>query len=109
MNDAPANGPAWAALLAAGIGCGVFGVIVDLAEVFKPVSKKLNLYNPTGDLSGKTSVAILVWLIAWVLLHLRWKNRTIYASRTISLVTFILVVAGLIAIFPPFVELLTKK
>ena len=109
MNDSPTNGSAWAAILAAGIGCAAFGVTVDLAEKFSAVSKKLNLYNPTGDLSGKTSVAIVVWLIAWILLHIGWKNRSIRASGTISFVTFVLVIIGLAAIFPPFVEFITKK
>lgn len=109
MNEVPTNGASWAAILAAGIGCASFGVTVDLAEKFPTVSKKLNLYNPTGDLSGKTSVAIVVWLIAWILLHAGWKNRSIRAAGMISFVTFILVVLGLVAIFPPFVDLITGK
>lgn len=99
---AAANGPLWAAILAAGIGCASFGVAVDLAEAVKPVSKVLNLYNPTGDLSGKSTVAVLVWLLAWALLHRLWKNQKIQSTRAIMAVTAVLVVIAAIAIFPPF-------
>ena len=53
-NSAPAqNGQGWAAILAAAICCFAMGVIIDLAEASTGISKALNLYNPTGDLSGK--------------------------------------------------------
>ena len=96
------NGPAWAAILAAGVGCVTLGLLVDLAEAFKSVSNRLNLYNPTGDLSGKTLVAIVIWLIVWGVLHARWKNRRIECPKRIMAVTLIFIVLALIAVFPPF-------
>jgi hypothetical protein len=95
------NGSAWAAILAAGIGCATLGLIVDLAEASKFVSKALNFYSPSGDLSGKTTLAILVWLIAWVALHARWKRRDIQSTGMVMMISLILILLGLIAAYPP--------
>ncbi|MGA2231771.1 MAG: hypothetical protein ABSH22_12805, partial [Tepidisphaeraceae bacterium] len=93
------TGPAWAAILAAGVGCAVLGLLIDLAEAFKSVSTTLNFYNPTGDLSGKTIVAIAIWLIAWAVLHARWKNRTIESPGKVMAATLILILLALLAVF----------
>jgi hypothetical protein len=96
------NGPVWAAILAAGIGCATLGLVIDLAEAFKSVSNALNFYNPAGDLSGKTTVAVAIWLVMWAVLHARWKNRSIPSPGKIMAVTLILIFLALIAAFPPF-------
>jgi len=98
------NGPAWACILAAGIGCAALGLLVDLAEAFKGVSNALSFYHPTGDLSGKTIVAILIWIIAWAILHARWKHRSIQSPGKIMAASLILILIALIAVFPPFFE-----
>ena len=36
----------------------------------------LNIYNPTGTLSGVTTGAIIVWLVAWLALNRLWRTRT---------------------------------
>jgi hypothetical protein len=96
------NGPAWACILAAGVGCATLGLTVDLAEASKSVSNALNFYKPAGDLSGKTIVAMIIWTIAWGSLHARWKNRSIQSPGTIMAVVVILILLALIAVFPPF-------
>jgi hypothetical protein len=96
------NGSAWAAILAAAIGCASFGVLVDLAEAFKPVSKKLSFYAPTGDLSGKSTLAILAWLVAWAILHFAWKQRDIERTGKILTIVLLLILFALVATFPPF-------
>src|SRR5271169_682871 len=85
------NGPAWACILASAIGCATLGLLIDLAEAFKSVSNRLNFYNPTGDLSGKTTLAVIIWLIAWAVLHTRWKNRRIDSPGMILAITLILI------------------
>ena len=100
--EAVPNGPAWAAILAAGTGCAVFGVIVDLAEASKAISNALNFYDPTGDLSGKTAVAVVIWIIVWAVLHARWKNRNVESPGKIMTVTVILILLAILAVFPPF-------
>jgi len=99
------NGPVWAGILATGIGCASLGALVDLAVASKSVSNALNFYNPTGDLSGKAALAVIIWLIAWAVLHVRWKNRDIQSPRKIMAITLLLILLALIAVFPPFFEL----
>jgi hypothetical protein len=106
-NSTPAiNGPAWATILAAAIGCLSFGILVDLAEASPRISGLLNFYNPVGDLSGKSILAVVIWLAAWLLLNARWKTKRITAPAKIVALTFILVLLALIAVFPPFFTLL---
>ena len=49
------NGRASAALIAGGIGAVAMGLLTILAESIHALSKALNWYNPTGDLSGKST------------------------------------------------------
>jgi len=62
------NGPAAAALLAGGIGAVAYGIFIILAEGIKVVGNALNWYNPSGNLSGKTGMMIIVWLVTWGIL-----------------------------------------
>lgn len=103
--ELPPDGAAWAGILAAGVGCAFFGLLVDLAEGIKSVSNALNFYNPSGDLSGKTTVTIVVWLITWAGLRAWWKNRDIQSPGKVVALTVILILLGLIAVFPPFFTL----
>jgi hypothetical protein len=105
ISDKPENGPVWAGILAAGIGCLALGTLVDLAEASKSVSKALSFYTPTGDLSGKTILAIVIWLAAWAVFHARWKNRSVHSPRVVLMVTLLLILLAVIAVFPPFFEL----
>jgi len=105
-NTSP-NGGAWAAILAAAIGCAAFAVVTDLAEKFKPISKLLTFHLPTGDLSGKSTVGVVVWLLAWGILHARWSGRTIARPGGIIFLSVVLLLVGLVLIFPPFVEMIT--
>jgi hypothetical protein len=103
------NGAAWAGILAASVGCASLGLLVDMAEASKSVSERLNFYNPTGDLSGKSILAVIIWLITWAVLHARWKNRSIESPKTIMAVTLILILLALIAVFPPFFGLFAAE
>jgi uncharacterized membrane protein YidH (DUF202 family) len=104
--DLSANGAAWAAILSAGIGCAALGLFIDLGEGTKLFGRILNLYDPVGNLSGKTIAGVSVWLIAWALLHWKWKGREIHRSGRIVAATLLLVAIGILASFPPVFELL---
>jgi len=104
-----ANGPVWAGVLAAGIGCAALGTLVDLSEASKSISKALNFYTPTGDLSGKTILAVLVWIVAWAVLHARWKNRDVHSPKLVLTVTLVLILLAMVAVFPPFFEIFAAK
>ena len=99
------NGGSWAAVLAAGIGCAAVGLFTDLAEGSKTVAVALTFSKPVGDLSGKTTLGIACWLIAWGLLHRSWRNRHFASPRRVAVLTAVLVFVALIAVFPPFFDL----
>jgi hypothetical protein len=98
-----ANGGAMAAYLAAGIGALAMGTIVILNEA--GVWAVPALYAPAGGVSGRTSAAVTVWLVSWVVLHARWRHRDI-APRPVCVFTVVLIVLGLIGTFPPVWRLL---
>ena len=101
--DAVANGAAVASLLAAGIGAFAVGLIVILNEAGLFVAPAL--YAPAGGVSGRTTLAALIWLIAWAALHMRWKGRQIEVRR-VRAVTLVLIGAGVLLTFPPVWKLL---
>lgn len=98
-----ANGPAMASILGAGIGAFAMGAVVLLNEA--GLLAVPALYAPAGGVTGRTTVATLVWLIAWGVLHVRWKARAIAPGRVFTL-TLILVGAGVLGTFPPLWGLL---
>jgi hypothetical protein len=97
-SDIGANGPAWAALLAAGIGGFAMGLVVLLNEA--GIFTAPSLYAPSGGVSGRTTIAVAVWLVSWAVLHARWRERRVEARR-IRTVMLALIAAGLVATFPP--------
>lgn len=92
------NGVALAAVLAAGIGAFALGVLVILSEA--GIYSAPSLYGPTGGLSGRSTFAVVAWLVAWGILHSRWRNRDIAASRVLTW-TLVLVGLGVLMTFPP--------
>jgi hypothetical protein len=101
-----ANGPLWAAMLAGGVGCLAMGVLTIASESVHALSTLLVFYRPSGDLSGKSTVAVVFWLIAWAFLHARWKNTTLRSPAAVAALTLALVGISLLCVFPPFFELL---
>jgi hypothetical protein len=101
------NGPAAAAVLAAGIGSAALGLIVVLSEASGALSEALNLYDPVGPLSGKSVVAIVAWLASWAILHASWKGRQLDFGK-VAAVSLLLVALGILGTFPPFFDLFAK-
>ena len=97
------NGAALAALLGAGIGALAMGCFVLLHETGLFVAPAL--YAPAGGVSGRTTFAVVVWLLGWALLHSRWRHRQL-ESRRVYAVTLVLIGLGLLAVFPPIWKLL---
>lgn len=58
------------------------------------------LYGPSGGVTGRTTLAVLVWLIAWVVLHSRWKDRDMDGRRAHA-VAVLLTLLGILFAFPP--------
>lgn len=97
------NGAAAAAVLAAGIGSFVLGLFTTLAAASEGIKELLNWYGPAGPLSGKSSLAVIAWLVAWGILHVRWKDREVNFDR-IFVITLVLIGLGLLLTFPPVFE-----
>jgi hypothetical protein len=94
------NGSGAAAILAAGIGSLTLAVLSIAADQSKAIQSALDFSKPTGPLSGVTTVAILVWLVVWVILDLRWRKKTIALTQT-TIVAFVLLALGFLLTFPP--------
>lgn len=97
------NGSAMAAFLSAGIGAFAVGMFVLLNEA--GVLAAPALHEGAGGVSSRTTFATVVWLIAWGVLHARWKDRTI-APRPVYVVALLLTGIGILATFPPVWALL---
>ena len=102
--DERPNGLAAAALLAGGIGAFAIGLMTVLAEASAAIKNALVFYKPAGPLSGKTTVAVALWLIAWAVLASRWKDKEVDFDRA-AMWGFVFLGLGLVATFPPFFDL----
>ena len=93
--------PAAAALLAGGIGTMALGLLTILAEASVPIKDALRFVAPAGPLSGKTTVAVVVWLASWAILRTVWNKKEVDFGK-VARVAFVLLALGLIGTFPPF-------
>jgi hypothetical protein len=98
------NGAGAAAVLAAGIGCFAMGAISVLADKLPTLARALNIYRPTGPLSGVSTAAILAWIAAWAVLHYCWRERNVDMGR-INGIAFLLLACGVLLTFPPIGDL----
>jgi hypothetical protein len=96
-------GIAAAAFVGTGIGCAAYGLFVTLAQANDVVKNLLNWWDPVGPLAGKTGMAVLVWLVAWGVLHALWKNKDVDFRRAF-IVSMVLIALGFLGTFPPFFE-----
>ncbi len=97
------NGAAMAAVVASGIGSFAIGAFVLLNEAGLFAAPAL--YGPAGGVTGRTMFATIVWLVAWGLLHARWKSREVAPGPVVTW-TVVLVVLAILATFPPLWEVL---
>lgn len=102
------NGPGAAAILAAGIGCAAIGILALAGDASKAINSLLTFYKPSGALSGVTTVAIIVWLVAWFILTRRWGNKTVAMGR-VNVAAFALLLVGILLTFPPIMDFLQGK
>jgi len=101
---ASATGAAWSAILAAAAGCAALGILTLLTETWARASQLLTFSKAAGDLSGVTTLSVLIWLSIWVFLHARWKTRAVTASGWILAASLILILIGLLGTFPPIAD-----
>ena len=106
--DTIPNGPGAAAILAAGIGCAAVGILAFAGDASDAIGKLLNFYNPTGALSGVTTLAIIVWLASWFALNRLWRTERVPMAK-INVAAFALLAVGFLLTFPPVMDLLQGK
>ncbi|HET9949627.1 MAG TPA: hypothetical protein VFQ22_11940 [Longimicrobiales bacterium] len=97
-SDQLPNGAALAAFVAAGVGAFAMGLVslLDAIGAFTVPA----LYAPSGGVTGRTALAVLIWLVAWAVLHSRWKNRDAEARRAFA-VALSLATVGVVLALPP--------
>jgi fluoride ion exporter CrcB/FEX len=95
------NGLAAAALVAGGIGSFAIGLMTVLAEASAAIKTAITFYAPTGALSGKTTVGVIIWLAAWAILGSLWGKKDVDLSKAF-IAAFVLLALGLLFTFPPF-------
>jgi hypothetical protein len=99
----PLNGAAAAAILAAGVGGALLGILVTVAEAYRPLAKLLTFSASVGPLSGKTTVAMVGWLVTWAVIHWIWRTRNV-CFRSVIVATGVLIGVALVGTFPPVYE-----
>jgi len=98
MPPALTNGSALAAFLGGGAGAFAMGAIALANEAGWFVAP--TLYGPAGGVSGRTTLAAVVWLVVWGFLHRRWRDRHV-EPRGVYPAALVLTVLGIIGTFPP--------
>jgi hypothetical protein len=118
QTDTKPNGPVVAAFLAAGIASLVIGIGVVLNEAsatiksaigidfnaFLQFDKNFGFGSGVGPLSGKVGLAIIAFVVSWVLLHL-WLRGKEVNFRTGFVAALVLVGLGFALTFPPIFKL----
>ncbi|TQK45137.1 hypothetical protein FBY35_6681 [Streptomyces sp. SLBN-118] len=102
------EGPISAAIIAAGVGAVALGLFTTLAEAIKDVADWLQWNDRVGPLSGKTLMAVAVWLVSWVILHLVLRNKEHETSRALT-VALALIGLGVLGTFPTFFQLFAPE
>ena len=100
------EGPIAAAILAGGIGAAALGLLTTLAEASTSVHDWLDWNADVGPLSGKTILAVVVWLVAWGVLHAIYHNRP-YETRRALVIATVLIALGVLGTFPTFFQAFT--
>ncbi len=98
------TGVAGAALFASALGVFLLGLLTFVSEVSEGFAAALNFYKPAGPLSGKTTLAVVGWLVAWGVLHGAWRGRDVKFPAVFA-ASLVLVGLGLLLMFPPFFEI----
>jgi hypothetical protein len=102
------NGAAAAAVLAAAIGVLAIGLLTTLAEASEGLKDWLNWYNPTGSLSGKTTLGSIIWLVAWLVGHFVFRHKEMNFTWIVQ-VSAVLIAIGLLLLFPPIFGLFAAE
>jgi hypothetical protein len=102
-----ADGPGAAAMIAAGLGVFMMGLLTVLAEMSEGIGSFLGSFDMglgVGSLAGKSTISVIVFLGSWLVLHLMWKDKDADLKKAFY-IGLGLGVVGMIFMFPPFFTL----
>ncbi|MCZ7526519.1 MAG: hypothetical protein M5U14_09185 [Acidimicrobiia bacterium] len=105
LPDKP-DGPAAATMVAAGIGIFVLGLLTTLAAASESVADFLADFQGSvgvGPLAGKTTLAMIAWLVSWAALGALWWRKDV-DIRTAFWIGVALGALGAVGTFPTFFE-----
>ena len=116
--DTKPNGPVAAAFLASGVASFVIGIGVVLNEAsatiksaigndfnaFLQFDKNFGFGSGVGALSGKVGLAIIAFVVSWVVFHL-WLRGKEVNFRNYFIAALVLVGLGFALTFPPIFDL----
>ena len=105
LADKP-DGPAAAAMVAAGIGIFTLGLLTTLAAAFGGVADLLATFDfidGVGPLAGKSTLAVIVWAAAWAILAVIWRGKDTDLRRMFA-IGLVLGLLGAVGTFPTFFE-----
>jgi hypothetical protein len=97
------NGLMAAALLAAGLGTFVLGLLTTLAEASDGVASWLQFNDRVGPLSGKTIISVAVFVGSWGVLSVLLGRRNL-PLRAVLWTTGALLAVGFVMTFPKFFQ-----
>jgi hypothetical protein len=97
------EGPVAAAILAGGVGALALGVLTTLAEASTSIKDFLAFNEGVGPLSGKTIGAVVIWLVAWVVLHLIYRDKSLESRKALG-ASLVLIALGVLGTFPIFFQ-----
>ncbi len=114
QTDTKPNGPVAAAFLASGIASLFIGIGVVLNEASKTIKdaigidfnaflqfdKNFGFGSGVGPLSGKVGLAIVAFVVSWIVLHLWLRGKEVSFGRYF-IVALVLVALGFALTFPP--------
>ena len=101
--DTRIDGLAAAALLAAGVGAFVLGLLTTLAEASMGIHDFLQFNDRVGPLSGKTIIAAIVYFGALLVFALVWRGRELSLKPVVT-VAGVLLLLGFLGTFPIFFQ-----
>jgi hypothetical protein len=97
------DGPGAAAMLAAGIGIFVLGLLTVLSEASVPTHDFLERWQfgrGVGPLAGKTIIAVLAWAVSWAIIAMVWRRKDVNLRAWFT-VSLALGALGALGTFPP--------
>lgn len=104
QTSAAPTGPAAAAMISSSIGIFFIGFFTTAAGIIPGLGSFLNWWNPAGNLTGKTGLSIIIWLISWAVMNNKWKNENYDLGKAFN-ITVALIVLGLLLTFPPIFQI----